>query len=436
MCIRDSNNITIKSECGMYNYSPTRFIVTNSNGKLIKQEVPILSDFVFPVGKSVNSYNPVTLNYDGIVDTFAVKIQSGVNPSVTDDSLYVLNTYIVEESNVGGSSALINLAWNNVDEGSAFNNEHTMILQNINSNWSLINNTPGAGDNTPISDWSYQSGIIDDLSSNSSHFTLKSFLAPDVYQNPIDTAVCENTSVIFNVAVFGDSVNYQWQEFNSTWSNISDNLIFSGTNTPNLNLNSTSIAMNLLKYRCIASNFIGSDTSTLASLSVNSVLIVDLGSDDTLCYNNAETLTLNAGNTGLSYVWSDNSTGQTYNADAIALGMGTHTIAVTVTDGVCESTDAVTLIVDICSGIDFTNEQLKISMYPNPTKGMLNIAIEGLNSEATLSIMDVSGRTILNETLSSETTMKQVDFSNFPKGMYAVKLISGDVVKVGRIVLQ
>ncbi|OFX56584.1 MAG: hypothetical protein A2046_13445, partial [Bacteroidetes bacterium GWA2_30_7] len=94
------------------------------------------------------------------------------------------------------------------------------------------------------------------------------------------------------------------------------------------------------------------------------------------------------------------------------------------------------LEVDICTGIIAVKEQLNISMYPNPTKGMLNITIEGLNNDATLSIIALSGKVILNETLSSETTKKQVDFSKLPKGIYAVKLTSGNVVKVSRIVVQ
>ena len=51
-------------------------------------------------------------------------------------------------------------------------------------------------------------------------------------------------------------------------------------------------------------------------------------------------------------------------------------------------------------------------------------------------IQDFSGKVIMTETLSAETTTKQVDLSTLPKGIYAVKVEVGDVVKVSRIVVQ
>jgi len=51
-------------------------------------------------------------------------------------------------------------------------------------------------------------------------------------------------------------------------------------------------------------------------------------------------------------------------------------------------------------------------------------------------VQDFSGKVIMTETLSAETTTKQVDFSTLPKGIYAVKVEVGDVVKVSRIVVQ
>ena len=83
-----------------------------------------------------------------------------------------------------------------------------------------------------------------------------------------------------------------------------------------------------------------------------------------------------------------------------------------------------------------SHNQIEINIYPNPTTGKFYISVKGLRNEASLNIIDVTGKVILNETLSSETTTKQVDFSTLPKGIYAVKVVSGDVVKISRIVVQ
>lgn len=61
--------------------------------------------------------------------------------------------------------------------------------------------------------------------------------------------------------------------------------------------------------------------------------VVSLGNDTSLC--TGQTLTLNAGNSGATYLWSDNTTAQTLAVN----GVGTY--AVTVTNGTCSATVAV-----------------------------------------------------------------------------------------------
>jgi trimeric autotransporter adhesin len=173
------------------------------------------------------------------------------------------------------------------------------------------------------------------------------------------------------------------------------------------------------------------------TVTINTSFTVDLGLDTILCSNHGDTILLDAGIAGMDYMWNDNSTEQTLMVNSTGMNVGSYTYYVDVTDGACESSDTIVIHIDVCSGIATAGHgSFSITMYPNPTNGMLNIAIEGLNSQANLSIMDISGRIILNEVLSTETTMKQVDFSHLPKGIYAVKVVAGDVVNVSRIVVQ
>jgi hypothetical protein len=70
--------------------------------------------------------------------------------------------------------------------------------------------------------------------------------------------------------------------------------------------------------------------------------VVDLGADQNLCIG--ASITLDAGNPGNSYLWSDGSTGQTLVFDATTLG--SQTLSVTVTSALgCEATSSVTLTV-------------------------------------------------------------------------------------------
>ncbi|OFX56583.1 MAG: hypothetical protein A2046_13440 [Bacteroidetes bacterium GWA2_30_7] len=183
-------------------------------------------------------------------------------------------------------------------------------------------------------------------------------------------------------------------------------------------------------------NSVGCDSVVTLNLSINPAINVDLGSDDTLCSNLSEVAVLNAGNDGMNYLWNDFSTVQTLTVNSSSMSSGEYEYSVIVTDGVCASTDTIVITVDVCSGISMLSEKLNISMHPNPTTGKFYISIKGLQNEGNLSIIDVSGRTIFKETISEKTTQKQVDFSKLPKGIYAVKVVSRDVVKISRIVVQ
>jgi len=67
--------------------------------------------------------------------------------------------------------------------------------------------------------------------------------------------------------------------------------------------------------------------------------------------------------------------------------------------------------------MDSKNSSLQI--FPNPAKNMLNVQISGANENATLQIIDMTGRKIKDEKISlNGTTSFPVDISNLPKGTY------------------
>ncbi len=135
----NNNNLVLLTNAIIYNNSPTKFVVTNGTGKLVKNSLLTGTDFLFPVGDTLNSYKPVKLNYAGTIDTFGVRIIKGIDPSTGVDDECVQYTYIVEESNNGGSSGSLNLGWNTADEGSSFDRTQAMIEHYIITSWNLEN---------------------------------------------------------------------------------------------------------------------------------------------------------------------------------------------------------------------------------------------------------------------------------------------------------
>ena len=63
-----------------------------------------------------------------------------------------------------------------------------------------------------------------------------------------------------------------------------------------------------------------------------------------------------------------------------------------------------------------TEEKCESEIYPNPTKGLLNVKMQGLKS---IVIYDMTGRMLLDETLEDEVT---VDLSGFDSGIYLMKM--------------
>lgn len=65
--------------------------------------------------------------------------------------------------------------------------------------------------------------------------------------------------------------------------------------------------------------------------------------------------------------------------------------------------------------------QLITDLYPNPTKGIVNIVVSGLtNQSITLHILDMSGRTLATKQLTVNGS-NTIDISNYSKGIYMLE---------------
>ncbi|MBI5218985.1 MAG: T9SS type A sorting domain-containing protein, partial [Bacteroidia bacterium] len=174
------------------------------------------------------------------------------------------------------------------------------------------------------------------------------------------------------------------------------------------------------------------------TVTVNLTPVVNL-TGDTICYEQGDSLILDAGNPGASYLWSDGVntwTTQTITVDTSA-GIGLFTYYVTVSNGNCETVDSVAILIDVCNSAANINQNIVISMYPNPTKGMINISLLGLK-DGEITILNIEGKELIKEQVENTTGRinKKIDLSAFPKGIYLVKFNNNNIVKIERIALQ
>ena len=74
-------------------------------------------------------------------------------------------------------------------------------------------------------------------------------------------------------------------------------------------------------------------------------------------------------------------------------------------------------------GIDKALDNSLLSVFPNPTKGTINIHFENKQqTEMQLSIFDINGKIVYQASSDALMLREQVDLSNFPAGMYFVKV--------------
>ena len=128
-------------------------------------------------------------------------------------------------------------------------------------------NPPINGDGTVVAA-SYQTPA--DEENNTVFDFLEVGSAPTITTEPIDVATCPGCTTSMTVTANGDT--YQWQSFDgSSWIDLTDTGIYSGTTTPTLNITNPTTQQNNGRYRVIVSNsyFVcGNDISNEVTLTI------------------------------------------------------------------------------------------------------------------------------------------------------------------------
>jgi hypothetical protein len=90
-------------------------------------------------------------------------------------------------------------------------------------------------------------------------------------------------------------------------------------------------------------------------------------------------------------------------------------------------------------GIDETNLEHKIAIFPNPTNGMTTIEVNGaVNEQASIEIYDLMGRKIYSEEMNASQYFAEsfIDLSAVNSGTYIVKIITNQRVYTKELIKQ
>jgi YD repeat-containing protein len=80
--------------------------------------------------------------------------------------------------------------------------------------------------------------------------------------------------------------------------------------------------------------------------------------------------------------------------------------------------------------------ELKITIYPNPTKGQLSVEITNLslNEEGNITIHNLEGKQM--QQLKSLETLNQLDLYSYPMGMYILRISVGQKTSEWKIIKE
>jgi len=91
-------------------------------------------------------------------------------------------------------------------------------------------------------------------------------------------------------------------------------------------------------------------------------------------------------------------------------------------------------VVNITKG-SIENAEETISVYPNPSKGIFNISLEGIKDDISIKVFDLRGKEYSNfESIGSTST--QLDLTELPAGVYFINFSGKNFSEVRKIVIQ
>lgn len=236
--------------------------------------------------------------------------------------------------------------------------------------------------------------------------------APSISGCPTDMTVCSGTAVSTSAPVTADNCVGEMLTYTTTGATN-----MSGTNA----LSGVTFNTGTTTVWYIVTDAAGNADSCSFEVIATAPPAVSLDpfSTDSLC-NYSAAIDLPAG-TPASGVYSGSGiSGLTF--DPALSGDGFFYITYTVTDSLgCVGADSSAIYVDGCASTPDLGILTEISVYPNPTSGLVTLSCKGLSGSFHYAITTLEGK-IVRESTESSTPSVTVDLSQEPNGIYLVHI--------------
>lgn len=172
----------------------------------------------------------------------------------------------------------------------------------------------------------------------------------------------------------------------------------------------------------------------------------DAGPDQLVCPNDPANLggspTASNGYGAYTYLWSP-ATGLSSPtvSNPVATLAASETYELLVIDSLgCQKVDTVVVTVDTCTGLRPVQALASMDVYPNPSHGFVTVTIvfEQQLEAATLRVVDLQGRTVLQKVLRDPAMelREQLALGHLSKGSYYIRLEADGKEVSKKIILQ
>jgi hypothetical protein len=204
------------------------------------------------------------------------------------------------------------------------------------------------------------------------------------------------------------------------------------------NISSTSGSSNYATPTITTTYTLTGKTGTCSKVSTFTVTVLPTASPSltvnspSVCVGNAVAVNANGFNT---YTWTP-ATGlsATSGASVSASPTVTTTYIVTGVTGACKTSSSLTVTVNPCTGIANVSNNAAISIYPNPSNGLVTVVMSTVNSGTTLYVTDMIGKEVFKSVVTDTNT--NLDLSSLQKGLYMVTVANGQNKHIQKLIIQ
>jgi hypothetical protein len=180
----------------------------------------------------------------------------------------------------------------------------------------------------------------------------------------------------------------------------------------------------------------GCTATAQTSITVDNITVPYIGTDTMVCAGS--TVTLSAGAGYDSYSWSNLATtsATTVDSSTAHVGAGTLKVYVNVTKGACSATsDTINITFTICTGLIEYSNNSSIRLFPNPTTGLVNVEVNGIDGNAIMKVYSIQGQEVFNKELNGNIKT-ELDLTGLSKGIYLIKITNEKTNILSKLIIQ